>query len=386
MKYILCRYSEIGLKRNNRSFFENCLVDNIKRVINPEFVSFVKRISGRILIQLTEKGTENKEQIEKSLGFVFGIASFSFCDKVGQDLEEIKEKALELLSKKKFKRFKIKSQRANKSFMSSSQEINEKVGQYVLERMKDIKVDLTNPQETCFIEIIEDCAFVFVEKINSHGGLPTNSSGKAVSLLSGGIDSPVASFQAMRRGLKLIFVHCHSYPDTSQASIDKVKEIVGILAQYQGPSKLYLVPISEIQREIALNVSEKLRILFYRKVMLALADQIAAKEGALALITGDSVGQVSSQTIENLYVVEQGIKGVILRPLACQNKESIVKEAEKIGTFNISIQPYDDCCVRFVPQRPETRAKQEEMMEQEKRINIKKMVSKGIKELEILTI
>ena len=386
MKYILCRYSEIGLKKGNRSFFENCLIENIKKSIKPELFSFVKRISGRILIELTREGEEKKEEIKEKLMFVFGISSFSFCNNTDQCLESMKKMSLEVLKKEKFEKFKVSTTRSKKEFPLFSREINEKIGEHILNNFKKIKVDLEKPDVTCFIEIIEKYSFVFTGKEKGLNGLPVGSSGKAVSLLSGGIDSPVASFQAMRRGIKLIFVHFHSYPQTSQASINKVKELAGILSRYQGTASLYLVPISGIQKEIVLGVSEKMRVIFYRRIMYKIAREIAIKEKAQAFVTGDSIGQVASQTLENMKAAEQGIEMLIIRPLACQDKESIVRKAKEIGTYEISILPHDDCCSRFIPAHPETKADIKDVLKEERKINIQKMVEKAIKEMKIITI
>ncbi len=380
MKYVICHYSEIALKSGNRKFFEEQLIRNIKRVLRRSLFYSVKRISGRIIIELTDDGEKNEKEIEKSLAFVFGISNFSFSISANQEIEDIQEKSLDLLKEKKFKKFKIETKRSKKDFFLSSREINEKVGEHILNNLKNISVNLNNPEVVCFIEVVENYVFIFTEKKRGQGGLPSGSSGKAVSLLSGGIDSPVASFWTMRRGVNLVFVHFHSYPATSQDSIDKVKEITSILSCYQGKSKLYLIPISEIQKEIVLNVSEKLRIIFYRRIMYKIAAKIAEKEKAQILVSGDSIGQVASQTVENIRAIESGLDIPVIRPLACQDKESIIKEAQKIGTFELSIMPHDDCCSRFLPKRPETRAKIEEVIDQEKNINVDKMIKKGIDE------
>ncbi len=386
MQYIICHYSEIALKGNNRRFFEEQLIENIKRVLNKEFYFFIKRISGRIIIKLDQQGLKEKQQIEKRLKFVFGISSFSFCYEVNQDLQSINKGALSALKEQSFKKFKVKTQRSNKNFNLSSQQVNEKVGEHILNNFKNIEVSLKNPDIIIFIEIVEKYAFVYIEKIKSHGGLPTGISGKAISLLSGGIDSPVASFLAMTRGIKVIFVHFHSYPETSQNSLDKVKEIVEKLSLYQGQSKLYLVPISKVQREIVLKIPEKLRIIFYRRIMLTIAKEIALKEKAKVLFTGDSIGQVASQTIENISAIEYNLNMPVIRPLACQDKDSIIKKSKEIGVFDISILPHDDCCSRFLPRRPETKAKIEEVLQQEKKIDINETAKQLIKETDIITI
>jgi len=377
MKKVICRYSEIALKKGNRAFFEKTLILNIKRVLDCSAI----RLSGRILITTNESEKEIKEKLTK----VIGLSSFSLVNETKTDLKSIQEQSLKSMNFN-FKKFRVSCRRSQKDFPFSSQEINRKVGEYILKNKKDVKVDLENPEAVCYIEIVNKDVFVSTEKIKGINGLPVGSSGKAVSLISGGIDSPVASFQAMKRGLKLSFVHCHSYPETTQFSINKVKEIVKILSSYQGKSTLYLVPVSSIQKKINLEIDEKLRVVFLRLMMLKIAERIAEKEKSLAIITGDSLGQVASQTVENLSVTSQKINKLIIRPLVCYDKESIVKQAKEIGTFETSILPYEDCCARFLPLKPETKAKVKDLDYQEKRVNIEEMINSSLEKTEIIMI
>ena len=258
MNYIICHYGEIALKGKNRKFFEEALVKNIKLALRPTNFEFVKRISGRIIVKLKNK--TDRDRVSVSLSNVFGIVSFSFAEDSPQEIKEIKKKSFEFLKNKKFKTFKISTQRSKKEFPLTSQEINEKVGEFVLKKLGQhrakgagVRVDLKNPDITCFIEIVEKYAFLYLKKIAGPGGLPVGVSGKAVSLLSGGIDSPVASFLAMKRGLQLIFLHFHALPYTSRASIDKTKKIVKVLNKFQPKIKLYLIPFADIQKEILLK-------------------------------------------------------------------------------------------------------------------------------------
>lgn len=378
MDYIICHYHEIGLKGKNRKFFEEKLVENIKRVMPERSFEFVRRISGRILIKLTKEGSQNCPEIEKSLKNVFGIAYFAFAVSSEQKIEIIKKKALSFLKDKKFKTFRISAKRSGKEFSLTSQQINEKVGEYIVKNLKK-KVKLEKPDLNCFIEIVEKYAFLYVEKIRGQGGLPLGVGGKVVVLLSGGIDSPVAAFQIMRRGVRIIFLHFHAYPYTNKASIEKVEKIIKVLDEYQNNSKLYLVPFSDIQKEILLKTPEKFRVILYRRFMLRIAQNIAEKEKALALVTGDSIGQVASQTLENIKVIEEVIDWPVLRPLIGEDKEEIIKKAKKIGTFDISILPYQDCCGIFLPKHPATRAQLAEVITAEKKLNIQKLVKKAIK-------
>jgi len=381
MKYVICHYSEIALKGKNRSFFEEKLIWDIKRVLHPDLINSVKKISGRILIELSDVGIKSEIEIKKSLNHVFGISSFSFAVKSSQNIEDIKKEVFYLIQKRDFISFKVSTQRSEKTLPFTSQDVNKEVGAFLFLNLKEKKVKLENPDIICYIEIVEKISFIYLDKYDGLGGLPMLSSGKAISLLSGGIDSPVSSFMSMRRGLKMIFVHFHSYPITPQGSIEKVKDIVKILSSYQGESKLYLIPFTEIQKEILLNIKSELRIIFYRRIMLKIASEIMKKEKAQAIITGDSLGQVASQTVENMASINQSIDNLIIRPLICIDKEDIVKLARKIKTFELSILPHDDCCSRFLPQHPETRSKIEEILLEEKKLDIKKIINRAIDEM-----
>jgi len=390
MKYnfIICHYAEIGLKGKNRKFFEEGLMENIKTsfIINScDGIKNIRRISGRILIKIDKRAEEDK--IRQALKNVFGIAYFSFAVNCGQDMEEIKKKSFEILEDKEFKTFRVETKRAEKDFHLTSQQINEQVGEYIFEKLnaKSLKfrVNLKNPDITCFIEIVEKYAFLYLEKVRGLGGLPVGVSGKAMSLLSGGIDSPVASFYGMQRGIKIIFLHFTSFPFTEQASIEKVKKIVKILNKFQFQSNLYLIPFLNIQKEILLKTKAKLRVVLYRRFMFKIAEVLAEKEKIKALITGESVGQVASQTLENIGVIQETIKSLVLRPLIGMDKEDIIKKGKEIGTFDVSILPAQDCCQRFLPKHPETRANLKEVKEEEKKLDVKGLVKEAIKKVKV---
>ena len=383
MDFVVCHYHEIGLKGKNRDFFEKKLVENIKKAIEPEFFDWVKRFPGRIVLKLTEKGSKNSKKIEQNLNYVFGISYFAFAKATKPQLKEIKKTALELISTQRGKTFKIETKRSDKKFPYSSQKVNELVGEYILNHTKDKTVKLENPKIICFVEILPKIAFVYTKKIKGLGGLPVTTAGKVVSLLSGGIDSPVASFLVQKRGAKVIFVHFHAYPYTSKASIEKVEKIAEILNRYQFSSKLYLVPFAEIQKEILLKTQARFRVILYRRMMLKIAETIAKKEGAQALVTGESLGQVASQTLENIRVIEEAVKMPVFRPLIGKDKEEIIQIAKKIGTYEISIIPHQDCCARFLPKHPETRAKINDIKREEKKLEIKTLIRESIKNAEI---
>jgi len=380
MNFVICHYSEIALKGGNRSFFERKLVENIKKSINSEFVLDIKKMSGRILIVLSDSAI--KSEIEESLKRVFGISNFLFCIKTKSTIEDISRELTLILEKEKFKTFRITTKRSEKNTPNTSQQINEQVGANIFNHFKDISVNLENPDINCFVEIVEGSAYISIKKIQGLNGLPVGTGGKVILMLSGGIDSPVAGFMAMSRGLNIILVHFHTYPETSQNSIEKVKEISKILSKYQPRTKLYLVPFAKIQKQIFLSINPKLRVIFYRRLMFKIAQEIAKKEKALGIVTGESIGQVASQTLENINATQNGIAMPIIRPLICYHKDDIIEKARQIKTFDISILPHDDCCSRFLPKHPEIRAKIEDVLAEEKKLNIDLMIKEALNEIE----
>jgi len=395
MKYdfIICHYAEIGLKGKNRKFFEEKLIENIKKVLPRNSYKKVKRISGRILIGL---GDCPSRQVLKN---VFGIAYFSFAVACEQEIEAIKKKAVEILRNKTvtnrcdrikllqlsekqrlhFKTFKVETQRSKKDFPLNSQQISEQVGAEVLKKLKK-KVDLTNPDITCFIEIVENYAFLYLEKIPGPGGLPVNVSGKAISLLSGGIDSPVAAFYGMRRGVKIIFLHFYTQ---TQNSIDKTKKIVRILNKYQFSSKLYLVPFLNIQKEIFQKTNPEYGCISCRRFMFRIAEILAEKEKAEALITGENIGQVASQTLANIRATEEATNLPVLRPLIGMDKKDIIDKAKEIGTFDISILAEEFYCHGFLAKHPETKANLKKVKEEEKKLDVEKLIKEAVKKAKV---
>ena len=395
MKYnfIICHYAEIGLKGKNRKFFEEKLIENIKKVLPRNSYKKVKRISGRILIEFRDCPSR---QVLKN---VFGIAYFSFAVACEQEIEAIKKKAVEILQNKTvtnrcdrikllqlsekqrlhFKTFKVETQRSKKDFPLNSQQISEQVGAEVLKKLKK-KVDLTNPDITCFIEIVENYAFLYLEKIPGPGGLPVNVSGKAISLLSGGIDSPVAAFYGMRRGVKIIFLHFYTQ---TQNSIDKTKKILRILNKYQFSSKLYLVPFLNIQKEIFQKTNPEYGCILCRRFMFRIAEILAEKEKAEALITGENIGQVASQTLANIRATEEATNLPVLRPLIGMDKKDIIDKAKEIGTFDISILAEEFYCHGFLAKHPETKANLKKAKEEEKKLDVEELIKEAIKKAKV---
>jgi thiamine biosynthesis protein ThiI len=372
---VLVRYGEIFLKSEPvRKIYEKILVRNIKRALKREGVEFtIRRERGRIFIN------GNVEKIKETLKNVFGIVSFSPCYHLETcDIEKIKEFIKSNYEKwiNPEQTFAIRAKRVG-THEYTSKDLEREIGKVV-----DRKVNLDNPDVTIFIEVREKDTYIYTQIIKGLGGMPVGSSGKVLSLLSGGIDSPVASFLAMKRGCKVSFIHFHSYPLVSNRSIEKSKEIVKILNKYQFRSVLYLVPFHEIQMKIKATIIPKYRIIFYRRFMLRIAEKIAKRENAKALVTGESLAQVSSQTLSNIATIEEVTKMPILRPLIGMDKEEIIQLARKIGTYEISIKPQEDCCTLFVPKHPATKSSVEKIKKLERKLKVKQMINKTMKEVE----
>ncbi len=384
MRNVLIHYGELALKGGNRDFFENKLIENIKNVFG---IKTVKNFYGRILVEFNDSA--NEEDVKNKLQKIFGIANFSYCEsfnfsgKTDKDklMDETKNAILIFLKNKNFKSFKVSAKRGDKSFPINSPQINQIAGAFIQNKTK-AKVDLENPDFTCFIEIGGGKIFIYDKKIKGAGGLPAGIAGKVVSLISSGFDSPVASYLMAKRGAEIIFVHYHSYPETSLASQENVEELVKILSEYQSGSKLYFINILKIQKQIILKSPEKFRVVLYRRAMIKIANEIAKKEGARGIVTGDSLGQVASQTLENLNTVSRASEFPVYRPLIGFDKEEIIELSKKIGFYEFSSRPYDDCCSLFVPEHPATRSEPEMIEEIEQKLKLGKLLKVAIEKAE----
>lgn len=358
---IVANCSEIGIKGKNRVIFERLLVSNIHEHLKasfPETKFKIKRFSGKMFVTSEKKlsSAAQKKLCEIFEKQIFGISNFYIATEISFDMENLYKHAVEMLKKEDFETFAVRTKRVTKECKLTSPQISAKVGEQIVKNLNK-KVNLSAPETTLFIDIVKDKAYLYNRKIPGQKGLPVKSSGKAVVMLSGGIDSPVAAYFAMKRGLKCIFVHFHSFPYTDKASIQKVKDLAQIVTKYQTRSKLYLVPFGEIQKEIMLNTNEKYRVLLYRRYMLKITELVAKKEKCQAIVTGEALGQVASQTIQNIATVQQAASLPILRPLIGFDKDEIISIARRIETYETSILPHDDCCTRFVPKHPATRSK-----------------------------
>ncbi|UVI32164.1 tRNA uracil 4-sulfurtransferase ThiI [Paenibacillus spongiae] len=351
---IMVRFGEYTTKGRNRGFFEKRIYDQVRRVLRPFAAVQMTRTYGRIYIKLNG---ESYELISAKLKHIFGIASFSPASKCESELEVIRETALEVMHSlpKKPSTFKVTMRRVDKSFPHDSQEMNHLVGSHVLRAMPDLKVDVKNPEVELRVEIQPEGTYVFCEVVPAAGGYPYGTNGKAVLLLSGGIDSPVAGYLAMRKGLELEAIHYHSFPFTSEKAKQKVITLAQKLADMSGvPFKLHMVSFTEIQTAFTQCNQDHLIITLMRRAMLRIAERLAEQAGALGIVTGDSLGQVASQTLGSMNVIGRTVELPLLRPLITTDKNEIIRIAEQIKTYATSILPYEDCCTLFVPKSPST--------------------------------
>ena len=377
---ILCHYGEIGLKGKNRSYFEKKLQENLRKTIKrslPDSYASVDRLYGRLIVRLNEQGQNEISTIIALLKNVCGLVYFAPAVQTAQDMGVITELAVEMMSSGDYKTFRVTSRRTDKDFHVGSQKMNEDVGAAIIETTGK-GVNLGKPDKTCFIDVVDGKAFLYTEKIQGQGGLPVGVSGKVVSLLSGGIDSPVSSYYVMKRGAVAVFVHFHSVPYTNEASIEKVREMIEVLQSFQQRAILYLIKLAPIQKVIMTDTEPKYRVILYRRFMVRIAEAIAHKIKAKALITGDSLGQVASQTLENISVIEEAISIPILCPLIGFDKLEIIDKAKEINTYDISILPDQDCCSLFTPKHPATKARLKNVLVEEKKLNVRELVKTAL--------
>lgn len=351
---ILLRFGEFMLKGRNRIRFENQIVQQIKRVLKPLTKAALQKESyGRMYVELNG---ESYSEAAKLLGKVFGLLSFSPAIKTVPEMAALEEAALLAMTRlpKRPETFKVSVRRVNKQFPHETFELHRLLGGHVLKHFDGLKVDVHNPEAELRVEIRHQESFVYSESVPGPGGFPLGSNGKAMLMLSGGIDSPVAGWFAMKRGLRVEAVHFHSYPYTSERAKQKVIDLTRVLADYAGSIHLHLVPFTEIQTRLKESCRENLIITLMRRAMYRITEQLADKREALAIVTGESLGQVASQTLANMNVIGRVATLPVIRPLVTMDKLEIIPIAEKINTFPISILPYEDCCTLFVPKSPST--------------------------------
>ena len=375
MRSIVVHYQELALKGRNRPWFIGHLVRNLRRATADLDVRQIRALMGRIEIQL---GLEAEWDVVRArVSRVFGIANFSYARRAGLAVDELAAAILDDVGDRRPGSFRVSARRADKRYPLTSPQIEREVGGRI-KLARGWRVDLSDPELTIHVEMLTDESFYFFDKQPGAGGLPTGTGGRVACLLSGGIDSPVAAYRLMRRGCTVVLIHFHSYPFLSRASQDKVREIARLLTLSQLRSRLLLVAFGEIQRQVVLSVPGPLRVVVYRRLMLRIAEQIARRVHAKALVTGEVIGQVASQTLENMTVIETAATLPVFRPLIGMDKDEITAEAQRLGTYPISIIPDQDCCTLFTPRHHETKAKLAEVEESERALPIGELVAGAV--------
>ena len=386
MRYAIVHYHELALKGRNRGFFEQRLVHHLRATLKDLSDIRVDALPGRIRIAFPEE--QSPEPIRGKLSRTFGIVNFSFARSVpinnfSPDLTRLKDAIGREIPDYPFQTFRVATKRADKRFPKTSVDIDREVGAFICEQTGK-RVNLSRPDLTVSIEVLEKEMYYAFGREPGPGGLPTGTGGKVLCLLSGGIDSPVAAYRMMKRGCKVVFVHFHGRPYLSRASEEKVRDLTAHLTSYQLFSRLYLVPFGEIQRQIVLQAPAPIRVVLYRRMMMRISEAFAQKEQAWALVTGDSLGQVASQTPENLGVVTEVTSLPILRPLIGMDKIEITDDAKKIGTYDTSIEPDQDCCTLFVPPHPNTRCRLDQVQLTERLLDLPDMLKQAIEHVELV--
>ncbi|MBM6775589.1 tRNA uracil 4-sulfurtransferase ThiI [Olsenella profusa] len=358
----LVHYHEIGLKGKNRSTFENQLVTNLHRALSAFDVTNIARISGYVIVETADRAAS--EELAAAIRRVPGVARVSLAYRCGLDESEYVAAAIRALGEAgDFASFKVHARRSSTTYERHTLEMNQLVGSALCEAFPDKKVDVHHPDVTVVVHVVQGSTYVYAASAPGVGGLPVGTAGKVVTLLSSGFDSPVATWMVGRRGAICVPVHFSGRPMTADTSEWLCQDIVDALAPSGVVGRLYVVPFGERQREISLAVPQSLRIIMYRRVMLQVSERIARLEGAKALVTGESLGQVASQTLENIAAVNEAVTMPVLRPLIGSDKQEIIRRAEQIGTAEISSQTAPDCCTLFMPRRPETHARMEQVLE-----------------------
>lgn len=379
-KTILVKYGELTLKGKNRRDFENRLLENLQVVFaDVEGIRFQKAY-GRLFVHCEDAMLD---EVKSRLRLVFGIHAFTEVEVASHTLSEIEEAALRLVQAQDAgkKTFKVETRRPYKEFPLTAMEMNHHLGGHLL-RNTSLKVDVHQPDLRLMVEIRQEGVYMYCGEEPGMGGLPVGSSGRVLLLLSGGIDSPVAGWLSLKRGVDLEAIHFHSYPFTSQMAQQKVEDLVQKLTPYGGKIRLHIVPVTEIQTEIRKHVPDGYSITILRRMMFRIAERLAHQRKALALVTGESLGQVASQTLESLRTIEQVVELPVLRPLISYDKREIIQLAEEIGTYEISILPYEDCCTIFAPRSPKTRPKPEVIRKWEEKLDVEGLLEKSLAQAE----
>jgi tRNA uracil 4-sulfurtransferase len=380
MYYVIAHYHELALKGRNRPFLVDRLVRNIRETFRDIRPCHVESLAGRIRVSLQDPG--QWATIKSRLDATFGLANFAPAHYISSDLDQMTAAICETVQSLTFHTFRVTTKRADKSYPLTSMEVDRHVGAAVV-ASTGAHVSLKNPEMTIFIEILGAGAYYYCERFQGAGGLPVGMSGTVACLLSGGIDSPVAAYRMMKRGCRAVFIHFHGHPFVTRASADKAEELAQRLTRHQYYSRLYLVPFGDVQRQVVLSAPAPLRVVLYRRLMVRIAEELGRSNKCWALVTGDSLGQVASQTAGNITVTDEAATLPFLRPLIGMDKVEITEQAQKIGTYEISIEPDQDCCRLFTPPNPATQAKLEDVRRAESRLDVYGLVKQALEKVEL---
>ncbi len=389
---LLARMGEIALKGLNRGKFERQLMDNMRWRLKEYGAFSIVQSQSRIWIEPKDskpdilEDKEIAEQVLNAVTLVFGLVSASLVRRFNGDMEDIKKQAVQLtadiLAEHDYKTFKVESKRGNKRFPLASPEICMDVGEVILDAHPELTVDVHNPDFTIYIEVREDL-YVYSGKVEGHRGLPVGTAGKGMLLLSGGIDSPVAGYMMASRGMQLEAIYFHSYPYTSERALEKVKDLARIVSQYSGTILLHVCNFTDIQLNLYKNSPQDMLTITMRRIMFEIAEELANKQGCKCLITGESLGQVASQTIEAIQITNEVVKTMpVFRPLIGLDKEETCNISRRIGAFETSILPYEDCCTVFVAKHPKTHPQKKHIVEAEANLDIAALVQQGVEGIE----
>lgn len=384
----IVRCGEVALKGMNKPYFERVLLQRVQKSLEIYEDTEAKWIEGLMFVRVPASVPED-EVIGRCVR-VFGVASVSPAVQAPKDINDIGRLAADfmngIIKNEDIKTFKVKAKRADKSFSVQSPEIARQVGGMVLKGCKVLEVDVHRPDCTLNVDVRREAAYIYRDKVKGFGGLPLGTNGKGMILMSGGIDSPVAAFMMAKRGMSIEAVHFHSYPYTSQRAQEKVEDLVKVLAGYMGTVKMHVINLLPIQEQIVMNCPEDETTLLVRRFMMRIAEKIAEKNGAMMLITGEDLGQVASQTAEALVVTDNVVKMPVMRPLIAMDKVDIMDKAREIGTYDISIQPYEDCCTVFLPKHPVTKPKLKRIEKSESALDVEALVNAAVESEEIVVI
>lgn len=378
---ILIKYGELTTKKDNRKQFINILYNNLNEKIKKYDAKIIKEHARMYIIC-----NEHTNEILDVVSNTFGIHAFNICYKTHTNTEDIKSLTLELLKQKNFKTFKVETKRRDKNFPIKSMDFNHVIGSHILKNINDIKVEVQNPEILVHIEINKEDTYIYFNDIKGLGGYPVGVQQKGLLMLSGGIDSPVAGYLALKRGIKIDAIYFEAIPHTSLNAREKVKTLAKELLKYTTDINLYVVPITKLQEEIYKNCDSTYIITILRRMMYRISEQLANKNEQLVLINGESIGQVASQTLNSMRVINEVVKIPVIRPVACLDKLEIIEIAKKINTYETSILPYEDCCTIFVPRHPVINPKHEKCLKEEQKINYEQLIKESIDNTMIINI